>query len=88
MIKIVQARPATGTKISLMFSDGSRGEFDVAALIERKTELTAPLLDEHFRNRFFLELGALCWPNGLALSAASIHRRLLADGILQSEQVA
>lgn len=88
MIKIVQAKPAGGTRIGLLFSDGTAGEFDLAPLIARGTELTLPLADEAFRSRFFLELGALCWPNGLELSAASVHRRLLEAGTLQAAQVA
>lgn len=88
MIKIVQAKPVTGTRIGLLFSDGSTGELDLAPLIARGTELTLPLADEKFRSRFFLELGALCWPNGLELSAASVHRRLLEAGALRAAQAA
>jgi hypothetical protein len=88
MIKIVQANPVSGTRIRLVFSDGSRGELDLQPLIDRSTELTTPLSDVAFRNRFFLELGALCWPNGLELSAASLHERLRAAGALRAAEAA
>lgn len=88
MIKIVHVQPIAGTSVRLNFSDGSSGDFDLAPLIARGTELTAPLADEAFRSRCFLELGALCWPNGLELSATALHQRLLADGQLRSVQAA
>ncbi|MES0872735.1 DUF2442 domain-containing protein [Sinimarinibacterium thermocellulolyticum] len=88
MIKIVQATPPPDNRISLVFSDGSFGELDLQPLIDRNTELTEPLADAAFRNRFFLELGALCWPNGLELSAASLHQRLRSTGHLRTVEAA
>ena len=83
MIKIVRVTPAAGTRVNLMFSDGSAGDFDLGPLIARNTTLTAPLADDLFRHGCFLELGALCWPNGLELSAASLHRQLALAGELR-----
>lgn len=88
MIKIIKADPATDTKIRLVFSDHTMGEWDLQPLIDRATVLTAPLADPAFRNRCYLELGALCWPNGLELSATSIHRQLSDAGRLQSSSKA
>lgn len=84
MIKIVKVTPAADRRLSLIFSDGSRGEIDLSPLIARDTALTAPLADEHFRHGCFLELGALCWPNGLELSAGSLHQQLERAGELQT----
>ena len=84
MIKIIKAVAATDARIKLVFSDDSFGELDLQPLIDRNTVLTAALADPAFRARCYLELGALCWPNGLELSAASIHQQLSADGRLQS----
>lgn len=84
MIKILNVTPRADTTIGLVFSDGSTGEFDLTPMITINTVLTAPLADAAFRNTCYLELGALCWPNGLELSAASLHHRLKADGKLRT----
>ncbi|WP_458071869.1 hypothetical protein [Rhodanobacter sp. BL-MT-08] len=42
--------------------------------------MTAPLSDPSFFSSYFIELGALAWPNGFDLSAESLHRRLQASG--------
>jgi len=57
-------------------TDNSWGDYDLQALIDRQTELVKPLNDETYFKQFFLELGALCWRNGLELSPGSIHKKL------------
>lgn len=76
MIKITQAQYLRQRILRLYFSDGSHGDYDLQPLIDRQTELTAPLGDEAYFKQFFLELGALCWRNGLELSPGNIHRKL------------
>jgi hypothetical protein len=44
--------------------------------------MTAPLADPVFFGRHFIELGALAWPNGFDLSAASLYLELDHDGSL------
>lgn len=89
MIKIVKAQPLRHLSIRLEFSDGSAGDYDLAPLFARNTVLTRPWQDAAFFERFFIELGALAWPNGLELSAESIHRRLEEQGQLRrAERVA
>jgi hypothetical protein len=89
MIKIVQADFVQDKVIRLAFSDGTGGDYDLAPLIARETEMVKPMEDAAFFQRFFLELGALCWPNGFELSGGGIQRRLREQGRLQSiDQVA
>jgi len=76
MIKIVQAELSKDKVIRLTFSDGTGGDYDLAPLIARGTEMVKPLEDDAFFRRFFLELGALCWPNGFELSGSGIQQRL------------
>ena len=45
--------------------------------------LTVPLRDALAFKRFFLELGALCWPNGLEFNPASLHKELHEAGKLR-----
>jgi hypothetical protein len=76
MIKIIQARHVQQKVLRLYFSDNSYGDYDLQPLIDRQTELVIPLNDEPYFKQFFLELGALCWPNGLELSPGNIHKKL------------
>ena len=88
MIKIVDARVTGQTLVHLAFSDGSSGNYDPGDLIERDTVMTRPLRDPAFFRRCFLELGALCWPNGLELSAPSLQRKLMEQGALSCTDAA
>lgn len=84
MIKITRAAYGRAYRIQVEFSDGSSGEYDVAPLIARDTELTRPLKDLSQFQRFFIDFGALCWPNGLELSPEAIHQRLRETGSLRT----
>ena len=89
MIKIVQGELQQDKVIRLVFSDGTGGDYDLAPLIARGTEMVKPLEDEAFFRRFFLELGALGWPNGVELSGGGIQQRLREQGRLHAvDQVA
>jgi hypothetical protein len=67
MIKIIRAQFVQQKILRLYFSDNSYGDYDLQPLIARQTELVTPLNDEQYFKQFFLELGALCWRNGLEL---------------------
>jgi hypothetical protein len=76
MIKVIQAEYLQKRVLRLYFSDNSHGNYDLQPLINRHTELVMPLNDEAYFKQFFLELGALCWRNGLELSPGNIHKKL------------
>ena len=76
MIKIIRAQYVKQKILRLYFSDNSYGDYDLQPLIARQTELVIPLNDEQYFKQFYLELGALCWRNGLVLSPGNIHRKL------------
>jgi hypothetical protein len=85
MIKLTSIEPSGDSALALRFSDGSHGLWSAAGLIARDTELTRPLADAAYFRRAFIEGGALAWPNGLELSAQSLHRRLAEAGALVRE---
>lgn len=85
MIKLVSIRPAGDAALDLDFSDGAAGRWSAEALIARDTELTRPLADPTYFRRAFIEAGALCWPNGLELSAPGLHRKLDEAGKLSRD---
>jgi Protein of unknown function (DUF2442) len=82
MIKIVHARWIKDQQIALAFSEGNEGVYDFAALVALKTPLTQPLQETAAFQKFFLALGALCWPHGLEFSAGKLHSDLLAANLL------
>ncbi len=76
MIKIIRAKYIHQKTLRLYFSDNSWGDYDLQPLIDRQTELVLPLNDDLYFQQYFLELGAICWRNGLELSPGSIHKKL------------
>ena len=86
MIKIVRVEPTEAFRIAVQFSDGSEGEYDLEPLIARDTGMVRILRDPAFFRRVFLELGAVCWPNGFELSPSAIHIELRVQGQLRHER--
>jgi hypothetical protein len=85
MIKLTSISVLTHPQLALSFSDGSSGAWSAAEIISRDTELTRPLADPAYFRRAFVEAGALAWPNGLELSAHSLHRKLDEAGSLHRQ---
>ncbi|MBZ0097261.1 MAG: DUF2442 domain-containing protein [Sulfuricella sp.] len=73
MIKLTKARYQGDFQVALSFSDGKEGIFDGRGLLQRSGPLLEPLREEAYFRRFFIDAGALCWPNGLELSPARLH---------------
>lgn len=74
MIKLLDAKVLKAHTLELSFSDHSHGVFDGAAyLAARRGPLLEALRDADYFGRCFVDAGALCWPNGLELSAARLH---------------
>jgi len=88
MIKLTNAEYKKDYKILLRFSDSSWGVYDFADLVKTKSTMTAPFADAAFFRRFFIELGALAWPNGFDLSAGSLQKRLEEKGELHRDAAA
>lgn len=82
MISLVRAHHVRDTILRLEFSDGSVGEFDVAPFIADGGAMVEPLKDPAYFRGFFVEDGALAWPNGYDLGGRALHRRLAEAGRL------
>jgi len=76
MIKIIQAEYLQDKKIKIIFSDGCWGEYNLQPLADMKTVLTQVLDEDISFKQFYLEMGALCWRNGLELSPSNIWFKL------------
>lgn len=88
MIKIIQAETIAPHQLHLVFSDNTHGVYDFAPILAKNTVLTQALLDPEFFDAHFIELGALCWKNGLEFSPAALHRDLQEAGKLSAIQKA
>ena len=77
MIKLIQATPQSDFCLKLVFSDHSWGELDFKPFLQRTGSLLEPLRDPVYFARCFIEMGAVCWPNGLELGAESLRQKLL-----------
>jgi len=88
MIKIVKADYLNGYQVRLVFSDGAHGDYDFSSLLANDTALTRPLKDTNVFKDFFIELGALCWKNGLEFSPAALRQTLRSAGKLVARQEA
>jgi len=88
MIKIVAADYVSDHEIRLRFSDDSHGMLDFRPFLDAGTPMTNPLREPQFFRRFYLELGALAWPNGFDLSAASLQKRFDEGGRLHRSSAA
>jgi len=74
VIKVLNIRIVEPWKLEIAFSDHSQGLFAAKAyLAERQGPLLDALReDAAYFSRAFVDAGALCWPNGLELSAARL----------------
>lgn len=73
MIKVIEAHYLDDFQVAIIFSDGKEGTFDGHAMLQRSGSLLEPLRDENYFRRFFIDVGALCWPNGLELSPIRLY---------------
>ncbi|NBW26036.1 MAG: DUF2442 domain-containing protein [Betaproteobacteria bacterium] len=74
MIKLLDVKTIAPHQLELTFSDHSLGVFDGANyLASRQGPLLENLRDPAYFARCFIDAGALCWPNGLELSASRLH---------------
>jgi len=74
VIKILNVQLAAPFVLVIDFSDHTQGVFDANAyLASRAGPLLDKLRDPTYFHRFFINAGALCWPNGLEISPAKIH---------------
>jgi hypothetical protein len=75
MISLIKIEPQNGYNVKLYFSDDTCGTLDFSYVLKAKSSLTHSLESlEYFRD-CFIDFGALCWKNGLELSAESLYQK-------------
>ncbi len=82
LVKVTSARALDGYRLTLTFSDGSRGTEDLTDYIAVGGPMVEPLADPAYFARVFLSFGVPTWPNGFDLDAIALRDRLEAAGKL------
>ena len=85
---IVEVEPTEDYRLQLRFDDGTRGEVDVAEMIQFDG-VFAPLKDyaEFRKVRVDPELGTICWPSGADLDPDVLYARITGESISVSQPV-
>ena len=74
---VTQAEYRGEYKIHLAFNDGIEGVVDFADWLEGP--VFEPVRDPDFFQRFFIEAGALVWPNGADIAPETLYERAKAS---------
>jgi len=88
IVEVTSLRYLGGHRFWVEFSDGMAGEWDYARVTQRPGPMAAPLKDEAFIARAFLDEGAPTWPNGWDVSPEALYADLKAAGALKPAGVA
>ena len=88
MIKVTEVKAFEGTKLRLLFSDGSGGTYDCAAILASTGPMVMPLKERTYFDRVFLDHGAPTWPNGFDMARSALHRELSNEGGLRAGSAA
>jgi hypothetical protein len=73
-----------GYRFRVEFTDGMAGEWDYSRVKDRIGPMAAPLADEAYVARAFLEAGAPTWPNGWDVSPEALYEELMSAGALKA----
>ncbi|MFA5889971.1 MAG: DUF2442 domain-containing protein [Actinomycetota bacterium] len=60
-------------KINLAFNDGTEAVVDFSDWLDGP--VFQPVRDQDFFKRFFIEAGAIVWPNGADIAPEALHER-------------
>lgn len=74
---VIKAQYRRAFQILLTFNDGTEGAVDFEDWLEGP--IFEPLLNEDFFRRFFIEAGAISWPNGADIAPETLYARALAS---------
>jgi hypothetical protein len=76
MVDVLRLRPMDGHRLWLRFSNGREGVRDLSDMIQGSAPMVAPLKDQAFFARVFIESGAPTWPNGFDLDPIQLYMEM------------
>lgn len=71
-----------GFRLHVRFNDNSAGVHDFASMLTERGPMLAPLREESYFARVFLECGAPTWPNGFDIAPEWLRREMAVAGEL------
>ncbi len=74
---VVEVKPEPNHSLFVRFKDGLSGHVQLRE--EELTGVLAPLRDEAFFNRVFIDHGAVAWPGEIDLAPDAMYARLAMD---------
>jgi hypothetical protein len=84
--KVTSVVAQEGFLLRVRFTDGLAGTVDMKPLLGRPDlvgTVFAPLRDEAFFGRVFVDHGAVTWPNGADLAPDAMRSAIAAQGVWQ-----
>jgi hypothetical protein len=84
LTKVTRLEKVGGFRLRVRFSNGSEGIHDFADMVKDPGPMLAPLRDEVYFDRVFLEFGAPTWPNGFDIAPEWLRREMDKAGELSS----
>jgi hypothetical protein len=78
LTKVTRLEKLGGFRLRVRFNDGSEGVHDFAAMVNEPGSMLAPLREESYFARVFLEFGAPTWPNGFDIAPEWLRREMSA----------
>ncbi len=82
IVKVVRVEPMGDYRLRIWFSNGAEGTRDFADVIAEGGAMVAPLSDEAFFARAFVQNGVPAWPNGFDIDAIALFREMQDAGLL------
>ena len=83
LTKIIRIEKLGGFRLRVAFNDGSVGVHDFSSMVEEPGPMLAPLRDQIYFARVFLEFGSLTWPNGFDIAPEWLRREMSAGHTLE-----
>ncbi len=78
LTKVTRLDKLGSFRLHVRFNDGGEGVHDFAAMVQEPGSMLAPLRDEAYFERVFLEFGAPTWPNGFDIAPEWLRREMAA----------
>ena len=88
LTKVTRIEKLGGFRLRITFNDGSVGVHDFSSMIEESGPMLAPLRDQNYFARVFLEFGALTWPNGFDIAPEWMRREMTVANELERNAAA
>jgi hypothetical protein len=76
LTKVTRLEKLGRFRLRVRFSDGSEGVHDFGVMVQEPGSMLAPLRDEGYFDRVFLECGAPTWPNGFDIAPEWLRREM------------